>query len=68
MILHSKGRPLLGHEQSGLGLVAYLSQEGSSFSDALAKSIDQVESYCAKKRIPITELGFTGELDFLVKS
>jgi hypothetical protein len=67
MIQDSKGRPLLGHVQAGLGLIGYLSQEGSSFSDELAKSIDQVESYCAKKRIPITELGFTGELDFLVK-
>jgi hypothetical protein len=66
MILDSKGRPLLGHVQAGLGLIGYLSQEGSSFSAELAKSIDQVESYCAKKRIPITELGFTGELDFLV--
>lgn len=59
MIQDSKGRPLLGHVQAGLGLIGYLSQEGSSFSDELAKSIDQVESYCAKKRIPITELGFT---------
>ena len=67
MILDSRGRPLLGHVQSGLGLIGYLSQEGSSFSAELAKSIDQVESYCAKKGIPITELGFTGELDFLVK-
>lgn len=67
MIQDSKGRPLLGHVQAGLGLIGYLSQEGSSFSDELAKSIDQVESYCAKKKKPITELGFTGELDFLVK-
>ena len=67
MILDQKGRPLLGHIQAGLGLIGYLSQEGSSFSAELAKSIDQVETYCAKKRIPITELGFTGELDFLVK-
>jgi len=67
MIQDSKGRPLLGHVQGGLGLIGYLSQEVSSFSDELAKSIDQVESYCARKRIPITELGFTGELDFLVK-
>lgn len=67
MILDPKGRPLLGHVQGGLGLVGYLSQEGSSFSAELAKSIDQVESYCAKKKIPITELGFSGELDFLVK-
>lgn len=67
MILDPKGRPLLGHVQAGLGLIGYLSQEGASFSDELAKSLDLVESYCAKKKIPITTLGYTGELDFLVK-
>ena len=67
MILDEKGRPLLGHVSAGLGLIGYLSHEGSSFSAELAKSIDQVESYCARKKIPITELGSTGELDFLVK-
>jgi hypothetical protein len=67
MILDPKGRPLLGHVQAGLGLIGYLSQEGSSFSAELAKSIDQVESYCTKKGIPITDLGYTGELDFIVK-
>jgi hypothetical protein len=67
MILDSNGRPLLGHVQAGLSLVGYLSQEGSSFSPELAMAIDWVESYCARKRIPITDLGFTGELDFLVK-
>jgi len=67
MILDSNGRPLLGHVQAGLSLVGYLSQEGSSFSAELAMAIDWVESYCARKMIPITDLGFTGELDFLVK-
>ena len=67
MILDSNGRPLLGHVQAGLSLVGYLSQEGSSFSPELAMAIDCVESYCARKKIPITDLGFTGELDFLVK-
>jgi hypothetical protein len=67
MILDSKERPLLGHVQAGLGLIGYLSQEGASFAPELAKSMEQVESYCAKKKIPITDLGFTGELDFLVK-
>lgn len=67
MILDPKGKPLLGHVQAGLGLIGYLSQEGSSFSAELAKAIDQVETYCTKKQIPITDLGYTGELDFLVK-
>ena len=67
MILDPKGRPLLGHVQAGLGLIGYLSQEGSSFSAELAKSLEQVENYCVRKKIPLSELGFTGELDFLVK-
>ena len=67
MILDQKGRPLLGHVQAGLGLIGYLSQEGSSFSAELTESLEQVTNYCIRKKIPITELGFTGELDFLVK-
>jgi hypothetical protein len=67
MILDPKGRPLLGHVQAGLGLIGYLSQDGSSFSTELAKSLEQVENYCVRKKIPLAELGFTGELDFLVK-
>ncbi len=67
MTLDPQGRPLLGHVQAGLGLIGYLSQEGSSFSAELAKSLELVENYCARKKIPISELGFTGELDFLVK-
>jgi hypothetical protein len=67
MILDPKGRPLLGHVQAGLSLIGYLSQEGSSFSDELAKSLEQVDNYCFRKKIPLAELGYTGELDFLVK-
>jgi len=67
MILDQKGRPLLGHVQAGLGLIGYLSQEGSSFSAELTESLEQVTNYCIRKKIPIADLGFTGELDFLVK-
>ncbi len=67
MILDPKGRPLLGHVQAGLGLIGYLSHEGSSFSDELSKSLELVEGYCVRKKISISDLGFTGELDFLVK-
>jgi hypothetical protein len=67
MILDPKGRPLLGHVQAGLGLIGYLSQEGSSFSAELAKSLEQIEGYCVRKKTSISDLGFTGELDFLVK-
>lgn len=67
MILDSRGKPLLGQLSSGLGLVGYLSREGSSFSGEIAHAITIVETYCSRKKIPISDIGFTGELDFLVK-